>query len=284
MEVPGGSMKIFELCLAAWLLIFSGCGKNDSTAANTPAAEDLRILSLSAAADHILDQLGAAERIIGIDKHGKTVPAMQDKSVIVSGGQLSREMLHKYRINYAIIWYYQADLAEWLQREGIPVMCIEPIRLNNYGKLIMSLGKLVGKETEAQVLDRNFQNVIGGLGSPSTHLVPIYMELYSPWKTPGRESFISDLLNLAGGCLAGAADRSGTVSPEKVCRELPQAVVCVDGYGSTEDLLKHPALANTPAGQHKRVYKVPRRLIIEGVAPLELLAFFKEIISQCKGS
>jgi uncharacterized protein YcfL len=97
--------KIIALGIFAFLLV--GCRPVVTTPVKT---ENLRILSLVTAADHILSELGAADKIVAIDRHGRVLDCMKNTPVTVAGGMVSREMLKKYRINYAIIWYYQKHL------------------------------------------------------------------------------------------------------------------------------------------------------------------------------
>ena len=102
-----GSFKLIEFLICVLLLLLSGCGKGQ-TAAVKP--ENLRILSLVTCADHIITELGAKDKIAAIDRHGRVLDSMQDVPVTVAGGMVSREMLRKYKISHAVIWYYQQNL------------------------------------------------------------------------------------------------------------------------------------------------------------------------------
>ena len=94
-------MKIFDLLILIGVMLLCSCREN--RVPQTPPPEKLRILSLVTAADHIIAELDAAEKIAAIDRHGRVLDSMQSVPVLVSGSMVSREMLIKERINYAIV-------------------------------------------------------------------------------------------------------------------------------------------------------------------------------------
>lgn len=270
-------MKIFSLILF-FALILCGCAKAPEPV--TPAPENLRILSLVTAADHILSELGAADKIAAIDRHGKVLDCMKNTPVTVAGGMVSREMLKKYRINYAIIWYYQKHLAEIFRKEGIACLVIEPIRLENYPELVIKLGNLSGKKVEAEKLNKKISAAFAPLQAAGNKTKSIYIELYAPWKSPAADGYIGQILKAAGGKLSGAAPRGGTVSPEVVAMAKPELIFFVENSGSVQEISSRAALADTPAVKNKRIYPIPRKLLCEGVAPIELLKFLSDKIKD----
>ena len=98
-------------CLAA------GCGREAPK-----DAAPLRIVSTSAAATHILLALGAEEELAAIDSHGSIVPGAERIPVAGRGSALSLEELTRLRVNRAVLWYYQRELAASLRDRGSAIM------------------------------------------------------------------------------------------------------------------------------------------------------------------
>ena len=270
-------MRIFPaIFLLACLL--TGCGEPQKTA--VPPAEDLRILSLVTCADHIITELGSKDKIAAVDRHGRVLESMHNVPVTVAGSMVSREMLRQYRINHAIIWYYQRNLAEVLHKEGVSVTVVEPVTVKNYPDLVNTLGRLCNKTAAAGALIKKFNERVPGKTPESAVLKTVYMELYAQWKSPAKAGYIDEILNRAGGKLAVSGSFNGTVSPEAVALAKPEVIFFVEGFGSAEELSNQVALRNSPAVKNKKIYAIPRKLVCEGVAPEELLKFLSDKIKD----
>lgn len=265
-------IKIFNLLILSALLL-GGCGRKSE--AKVPAADDLRILSLVTAADHIICELGCKEKIAAVDRHAKVLESMRDVPVTVAGSMVSREMLRKYRINYAVIWYYQRNLLPFFAKENIAVMVVEKQSLASYPLLVQKLGRLCNKESAARALTDKYEKTLQKMAVKEKSK-SVYFELYTPWKTPSANGYISNVLQRAGLHLAAAGAVNGTVSPEAVVRSKPEVIFYVENFGSAEEIAARKALRNTPAVKNKRIYAVKRNLLCEGAFPGELMDFFRE--------
>lgn len=269
--------KIMTVLALAFVLV--GCG-DSCPEKRIPPPEKLHILSLVTAADHILSELGAADKIAAIDRHGKVLDSMQNTPVAVAGGMVSREMLKKYRINFAVIWYYQKHLTEIFRKEGIPYLIVDPIGLENYPELVRKLGKVTGKTVDAESCVQKFTRVFAALPKSSIPGKSVYVELYAPWKSPAADGYIGQIVQSAGGSMACSSKRGGTVSPEAVAMANPDVIFFVENSGSVQEIARRTALAHTPAVKNKRIYAIPRKLVCEGVAPIELLNFLSDKIKD----
>jgi ABC-type Fe3+-hydroxamate transport system substrate-binding protein len=278
-------MMIFcSLALIAAAVLLVVLSKSSTETVYQPSPEDLRILSLVTAADDILCRLDCKNSIAAIDRHGRILPEMADVPVIAAGSSVSREMLLQYRINCAIVWYYQRDLAEFLRREGVFTIVIEPVSLANYSLLVSSLAGLCNKTQAAEKLLAEFEAFLRQYNRQGNSPVKVYLELYAPWKVPAKDSYISGILQLAGAVQAvePSVAHSGTVSPETLAVSEVEAVFYVENFASAAELCSRPALRNSPAVKNSRVFAIPRKLICEGVAPEELLRFFEENLKKVK--
>ena len=189
-------MRIFSVIFLLACLL-AGCGKTQKAAVPLQA-EELRILSLVTCADHIITELGAKDKIAAIDRHGKILECMQDVPVTVAGSSVSREMLRQYKINHAIIWYYQRNLIGVLQKEGVSVTVVQPLSLKNYPELVSKLGSLCNKSEAAGKIIKKFNELLSENTPSVKGSKTVYLELYAQWKSPAKAGYIDEILGRAG--------------------------------------------------------------------------------------
>lgn len=252
----------------------AGCGREAPK-----EAAPLRIVSTSAAATHILLALGAEEELAAIDSHGSIVPGAEHIPVAGRGSVLSLEELTRLRVNRAVLWYYQRELATSLRDRGIAVTTVPPLRLGNYAELVQRLGELTDRKREAQRLVGKFQ---AALPAASEKTGPkVYWELYGPGRAVGEESYFGDLLRLAGAenCAAGSAG-GGSVSLEAVVARSPEVILFMEGSGSAAEIAARPGLAGTPAVKSGRIHPVDRVRVLEGVDPAGAVRYLHELIHR----
>lgn len=230
-----------------------------------------RILSLSAAATNILIRLGFPPA--AIDEYGKIAAGKTIPPVIGKGSAVSREKIVELNIDTAVLWYYQIALAGELKQKGIRVETVAPPRLATYPDLIRQLGELTGKKAKAEQLCKEFSAALNKSASPGGKKLRVYFELYADGKCVGKESYIGDLLKVAGG--ESIVRKTGLVSQETIISKSPEVIFYIKDFGNTEAILRRPGIANTPAARNRRIYPVSRRLIIEGIAPLKAIEYLK---------
>lgn len=240
----------------------------------------LRILSLSAAATHILIQL--EQPPIAIDEYGLLAAGENPPPVLGRGSAVSFEKITELGINCVILWYYQSDAERLFRSRGIQVIQIAPIRLSNYAELLKTLGELTGKTQLAAKLSADFQKQRKILSATAAVKAPtrVYFELYSEWKAAGGQSYLGDLLKAGGGQCPVA--KTGLLSAEIILEYAPEVIFYVQGAGFPEEIARRPGLSGTPAVRNGRVYMVERRFVTEGLALLEAIEFFQQKLNDRK--
>lgn len=262
------AIEIGSRCLAVFLLLLlAGCS------AEPASGRPERILSLSTAATHILTELGAPPA--AIDEYGRIAAGENPPPVIGKGSAVSQEKVAELGIDCAVIWYYQNDAAKRFRESGIRVVSVPPPRLSNCPELILRLGELTGRMEKARELAEVFRRKLARL-SDARGDAPrrVYFELYSSGKAAADESYLGDLLRAAGG--RSIQRKSGLVSTEYVAEAAPEVIFFVENFGSAEEIAARPGFASTPAVRNGRIYPVPRRLTVEGLAPLEAIAYLND--------
>jgi iron complex transport system substrate-binding protein len=267
------SRRLFCAALLALTLLAASPAAGDTSAA---AAPPQRILSLSCAATHILLSLGRAPA--AIDEYGRIATGGQLLPVVGRGSMLSQERLVELQIDCVLLWSYQTDVGEWCRQHGLRAEVIPPLRLQQVPALIARLGALTDAVETATALVAEFTAALAALDkTPHRRAAPpvaVYLELYAPGKAAGDETYVGDLIRAAGG--RSVVRRSGLVSLEAVLENAPEVIFYLAGHGDAAAIQAQPGLRNTPAVRHGRVYPVERRLIVEGLAPLEAIAFFQQ--------
>lgn len=263
---------LFPAVLAACLS--AGCGREAPE-----EVKPLRIVSTSAAATHILLALGAEEELAAIDSYGSAVPGTERIPVAGRGSAVSLEELTRLRVNRAVLWYYQRELAASLRGRNLAVTTVPPLRIGNYAELVRVLGELVDRKREAEKLIREFQASLPAV--PEKTGVKVYWELYGPGRAVGGESYCGDLLRLAGAenCAAGFAG-GGSVSLEAVVACSPEVILFMEGFSSAAEIAARPGFAGTPAVKAGRIYPVGRFRVLEGVNPAEAVRYLQELIHR----
>jgi iron complex transport system substrate-binding protein len=255
-------------CLYALLLFLLAVG----VCGAEPVKKPERILSLSAAATHIMTRLGSPPA--AIDEYGKIAAGKNMPPVIGKGSAVSQEKIVDLNIDAAIIWYYQVALAKVLQTKGIRVETVGSTRLSGYPGLIRQIGKLTGRHPEAEKLAAEFKTKLKTVAANSTSKpVRVYFELYSEGKCSGDQTYLGDLVRAAGG--QNIVDKNGLISLETVIEKSPEVIFYIEGFGKPKEIAARPGISSTPAAKNKRIYPVNRRLVVEGLAPLEAIKYFK---------
>ena len=248
-------MVFKRIFLILTLCLLAGC--TPEREAKTPR----RLLSLSTAATHILTELKVPP--CAIDEYGRIAAGSPPPAVIGKGTA------------GVILWYYQEEAAERFRNEGLPVTVIPAVRLAEYPALILRLGEVAGKTEQAQELAEAFRRRLKQISVPAE--VParrICFELYSPGKIAGDASYLGDLIRAAGG--KSIVSKTGLISAEAVVEAAPDVIFYIEGFGSAAEIAARNAYSGTPAVRNGRIYAVPRRLTVEGIAPLETINFLKQ--------
>ena len=242
-------------------------------------ANPKHVLSLCTSVTDTMLRLGAVERLAGIDEYSLVVPGATNIAVLGKGSALSREQILNRRIDLAFIWWFQDDAAQTLADLRVPTVKIRCERASEIPAMIHLVGGCVCATNQADQLAAKVASQIEALRqAPTTNAPRVFAELYSPFKTAGRNSYLDDLIGLAGGRNV-ASDTDGPIllSAERLLQSDPEVVLLIAGFASPESFARRngtDALAAVKAG---RVYSINRYCLVagaglpEGVAKLRRL-------------
>ena len=230
-------------------------------------ADPRRILSLCTSATDTIAAVGESGRVAAIDEYSRAAAGVEHAVVIGKGSAISKEQVLALKIDLAFIWWYQDDAAAMLEGLGVPVVRIRSGRAAEVPSIIRLIGDCLGCRQKADALAAPVEEFLGRTSSrPEQTERPVtYLELYSPFRTVGRDSYMNDLLELAGGRNI-AADTTGTVvlSAERLIQNEPEVILVVEGFADARAIASRPGMSDLKAVRAGRVYVIDRGLLIAG--------------------
>jgi iron complex transport system substrate-binding protein len=225
-----------------------------------------RVLSLCTSVTDTVLRLGAAERLAGIDEYSRVVPGASNLVVLGKGSAISREQVLARGIDLAFVWWFQDDAARTLEELEVPTVMVRCGRVEEVPGTIRFVGQCLGLKEAADKLAASVAGQLEDLRrSAGTNGPRVYVELYSPFKTSGRDSFLNDVVALAGGRNV-AGDASGAVlfSGERLLQSDPEVVVLIEGFGTPETFRRRGGLENLSAVKSGRVHVIDRYCLVAG--------------------
>jgi iron complex transport system substrate-binding protein len=244
-----------------------------------------RVVSLAPSVTEIVYALGAGDRLVGVTDHCDYPPETSQKVKV--GGF--------YAPNFEMILSLRPDLILATSIEGgreevfrgaeafrAPVYVVRPLRVRSVLESIERIGRLLGHEHAAGRLVQGLEaeldaiaRAVAGRRAPRV----LYVLWGNPLIVPGRETLITELLQLAGG--ESVSGREVAAYPrfaaEEAVARRPEVVVLAQHGEATVDrqLREWPHLALLPAARQGRVHQVdgdlthrPGPRLIEGLRRL----------------
>ncbi len=232
------------------------------------SADPARILSLCTSANDTLAVLGEAARLAAIDEYGRVVPGVERAQVVGKGSAISREAVLALGIDLAFVWWYQDDAAAMLKGLSVPVVRVRTDRAAEIPPMIRLVGECLNRRKAAEPLARGVEEFLdraaSGLPLPAGR-PRVYLELYGPFRTVGRDSYMSDLLALAGADnIAGDITGKALLSAERLIQADPDVILFAEGFADAGEVASRPGMAGLTAVRLGRIFPVDRRWLVAG--------------------
>lgn len=244
-----------------------------------------RILSLCTAATDTLVAIGAGRRIAAVDEYSHAIAGAESAAVIGRAGSLSREQVLARRIDLAFVWWYGDDVAARLTELGVPVVRIRQPRASGVPEMIRIVGECAGEREAGEREASRIAECLAKLAesAPPARRPTVYLELYGASKTVGVDSYMSDLLELAGGKNVVRENRGAMIfSPEALITADPAFIVTVEGFATAAEIAARPGMAGLSAVKAGRIWAIPRRLLVSGPSLPEAVAAIHQILTEKK--
>ncbi|MBL8148865.1 MAG: ABC transporter substrate-binding protein [Blastocatellia bacterium] len=230
-----------------------------------------RIVSLAPSITETLFALGIGEKVVGVTSYCNYPSEAQSKTQVGDTLKPNIEQIISLKPDLVLITT-ASQLEQFttkLSQAGIAVFVVKAQTVEDVFKSIASIGKLTGREQQAKAILDNMNSRIEavkkkveGKTKPKVFIV-IGTE---PLITAGRDSFITDLVKIAGGdsISADVASEWPIYSAETVIAKKPDVILLpIDAHGSEAERRRLPeGLHETPATKQGRTYTIDGELIL----------------------
>ncbi len=246
----------------------------------TPAPQ--RIISLAPNITETLFALGLADRVIGVTTYCDFPAEAKTKEKIGDTIKPNLERIITLKPDLVLLSTSSQleKITHQLDQLKIPVYITNPRTVTEVIFSIRKLGEVTGTSTRAEELAASMQHRINTIKPTDQHPRVLYVLQLSPLITAGKNTFINDLINLAGGTSISSAENSDypQFSRETVIARAPEVIILPESHGSEIVNLEavKQAFSTTPAVKNNRIVTInpdlidrPGPRIVEGLAELE---------------
>jgi iron complex transport system substrate-binding protein len=218
-----------------------------------------RIISLAPSNTEILFALGAGDKVVGVTMYCDYPPEALDKEKV--GDYYGPDIEKIVALQPDLILatdFHRFDLIPALEEQGFTVFAVAPQTLQDVLASIQKIGEITGKEAEASQLVNGMTSKIEEIEEQTQELEVkprvFYMTWHDPMWTVGRDTWIDDLINTAGGVniFSPYFESGAMVEIEWVIVLNPEVIITSEW--SYDWALNATELASTNASQTGRIY------------------------------
>ena len=287
-------------------LVLTACGPIEPAPAGVFVVDDLgrlvaingtpqRIVSLAPANTEILFALGLGEKMVGVTEFCNYPPEAMDKEKV--GGYYPPEIEKIIALGPDLILatdIHRHEVIPALEEQGFTVFALAPQTLDEVLESIQKAGRITGREEQALELVDDIESKIEGIAEQVDDLEErprvFYITWHDPLWTVGRNTWIDDLIEIAGGVnIFSQYFQSGAmVELEWVISLNPEVIIA--SQWAFEWANNATELELTDARQNDRVYQSDDDLVQRSgprlVSALEWFAHFihPEVFDEPEGS
>lgn len=228
-----------------------------------------RIVSLAPNLTEILFALGLGERIVAVSSGSDYPAGAAGKNKVGTFWQPNTEAVVASRPDLVITLAFeqQKSVAESLKRLGYKVLTLKIEKIDELLTAIREIGAATGYKQAAEQMAKNISNRLNDLQSKfsSTNKVKVLWVVQTePLRVAGRNTFINELIELAGGenAIAATIGRYPAIGTEELLACGPEVIIQpATGTGNIRQQQKAAEVfwgrrANLPAVKNNRIYVV----------------------------
>ncbi len=224
-----------------------------------------RIISLVPSVTELIYALGGQERLVGVTDFCDWPPEARQRPSV--GGMVAPnlEIIVGLRPDLVVVTSEgtSQETFEQLGRLHIPIFAVRPHRLSDVMTLIAQLGELTGRQSAVAALTEAMSRRVRAVQDavrPYPRPRVLYVLWPDPLIVPGREGFVTELIELEGGAsvTAQAPAAYPRFSLEAVAARAPEVIILARHGGDGTPLARASweRLTTLPAVRTGRVYSV----------------------------
>ena len=250
----------------------------------------LRVVSLCPSTTELIFQLEGQDRLVGITSwciH----PAEGVASIEKVGGTKDPDVARILELAPDLVFFNEEENrkedAEALAAAGIPLHISFPKTVVESIDLIRSVGQAIGRADAAHALAERAQQKLDEVTRQCADLKPVryaYLIWRKPWMAAGADTYLTDLLGLAGGVnvMAEGGERYPSLELEELVRADPEAILlCSEPFPFKNKHIEE--LRKTP-GLQQRIFMLAdgEALTWHGSRTLEGIPYAQEILGRTR--
>ncbi len=225
-----------------------------------------RIVSLAPSNTEILFALGLGDRVVAVTMYCDYPPEALDKEKVGDyyGPDIERIIALQPDLILATD-FHRFDLIPALEEQGFTVFAVAPQILEDVLESIQKIGEITGKEVEASELVSGMRSKVAEVKEQTEDLEQkpsvLYMTWHDPMWTVGRNTWIDDMIDIAGGVniFSQYFESGAMVEIEWVVFLNPEIIITSEW--SYDWALNATELGNTNASQTGRIYTLDDDLV-----------------------
>ena len=196
-------MLIILCWTVAGFAIFGFRGGQNRCVSGLPGRAD-RIVSMAPSLTEILFALGLDDNIVGVTLGSNYPPAAVKKTKVGTFWQPNIEAVIAAEPNLVITLGFdrQRNLAERLQRIGYRSLTVNIEKVSELFEAIEKIGAATGRGHQANELARKLRkklDALAALTGTGEKVRVLYIVQREPLRAAGRETFVNEMIELAGG-------------------------------------------------------------------------------------
>jgi iron complex transport system substrate-binding protein len=191
-----------------------------------------RVVTLAPHATELVFAAGGGDKIVGTVTYSDYPPEARIIARVGDHRQIDLERIIALKPDLLVVWLHgnAERQLEPLRRLGIPLYYSEPHNLQGIPDSVIRLGKLLGREPQAQKSADELRARLNRLGQQYRRR-PSVRVFYQVWDRPlytlNGSHIVSDAIRLCGGenVFARLSVKAPTVTVEAVLKENPEVVI-----------------------------------------------------------
>lgn len=259
------SIQSLAICYAAASLILGS--SNLEAKANTDSkdsrAKAIRLISTAPSNTELIYSLNAGKELVGVSESCNFPTDAKRKEIISSFNSLKMEKVAQLKPDCIFLVSGQESLAYNLKKHGYNSILLDNSSIENISKNLLSIGKVIKQEKDAEKLGQAFDTAISKLKKLTASDKQKPRVFICVWPQPlmsaGKNSFMNEGVTIAGGinCTGDLPQPYPRVNQEKLILLKPDLVI-VPAEQSKEKFWDKAPWTTMKAVKENRVYVVPQ--------------------------
>lgn len=228
-----------------------------------------RIVSTAPSNTEILYALGLGDSIVGVTEYCDYPSEATEKEKIGGFSKVNVEKVVALNPDLVVASTFTGiENIKKLEELGIPVIILRPKNIDDILDNIELIGKMTGKISEAANLVTSMRARIRDveLKAPKEGPKVLYLVWHDPPMSGGRETFIHDMIETAGGVNIAVFEGWKVMNLETILDENPDIIIVPLGHGSNQNktydfVTGEQSLNVINAVKNNRVYTIDGNIV-----------------------